>query len=177
MHADVLPVGSLSSRVTARVGKRYMLNRHGKVDGRSRPAKRQKALELLYARQMGGRLTKFQQMQITRTAALGALAETVQQALLVGSDRWSPDDAMRITNAWRRAEHDLLGLGDRHSRTKRKPVEANGHGGGQGNIPSYAECVTLAKSAPSAPPAPKAEAKPAEPAKSPEKKRKRFPMN
>jgi hypothetical protein len=138
------------------------------IDGRTHAARKVHALMRSYQRELGRKPNLIEAEAIQRAAVLQAIAEDARVRFLRGDKRVTYDAVVRADNCARRALRDLRAIGN----GKREPEEEP-----PSNIPSYAECVELAKATPASSPQPRAEAKPAKLVEPPEKRRPRFPMN
>jgi hypothetical protein len=67
--------------------KRYRLTAAAKLDERTRPARRKRQYERIYAAQVGHKLTKYEAAKVRRCASLAALVEVIETAILSGDER------------------------------------------------------------------------------------------
>jgi hypothetical protein len=91
------------------------LPRGSRIDGRTTPARRAKALVAKFVAELGGPVSAVQMLKIERAAQLTVAAECLRAAALRGEEV-DPLGLVRIENLAGRALRDL------QARTKREPV-------------------------------------------------------
>lgn len=115
MYRPEIPADSLLVDARPSRGNRPL----GKLDGRTRPAKRAKAHKARLLAALGGTATPAQALAVDRAAMLLALAEESRARRLAGDSSVTLDDVIRLDGAVRRCLRDL-GLAD-DAKSARRP--------------------------------------------------------
>jgi hypothetical protein len=109
LHNNAATTRDSAPRRSRRYDRKQRLHTLARLDQRTVAAKRIAALESMWTKQLGGKLTDGQRLAIERAAGLVALSEDARARRLAGDTSISLGDTVKLDNVARRAI-EALGL-------------------------------------------------------------------